>query len=132
MGGDPNQAARNIDEQQLQAPQDEQFKAPFTPPPAPAPVLRNLPKFDDYTQGLAGTLIAEKTKLDRVREDLTDQMLAAQRARDDELAAAKAAYDERVRAAGDAFTETNALLEAKANNAVQAQEGIKRALDALT
>lgn len=117
-GGDPIEAIRNADQ----------------PPPAPqpAPLLRNAPKFNDYTQGLAGTLIAEKTKLDRVREDLTDQMLAAQRTRDAELEAAKAAYDERVRVAGEAFTETNALLEAKATDAVQAQEGIRRALEALT
>lgn len=115
-GPDPMDAARAVDQQAEQAP----------------PVLRNAPKFDDYSQGLAGTLIAEKNKLDRVREDLTDQMLEAQRVRDAEFAAAKAAYDQRVQTATDAFTDANAMLEAKATDAIKAQTGIQRALDALT
>jgi hypothetical protein len=103
-----------------------------TAPEAPAPVLRNAPRFDDFSQGLAGTLIAEKNKLDRIREDLTDQMLTAQRTRDAEFEAAKAAYDARVKDATDAFTEANAMLEAKATDAIRAQGGIQKALDALT
>lgn len=116
------QALRNVDQQGGVA----------TPAPAPAPALRNMPKFDDYSQGLAGTLIAEKKKLDKVREDLTDQMLAAGRARDAELEAAKAAFDARVTQAIDAFTEANAMLEAKATDAIRAQGGIAKALDALS
>lgn len=127
-GGDPLEAARNIDQQQ-----DDQGGVAIPPPqPVPVPVLRNLPKFDDYTQGLAGVLITEKSRLDRIREDLTDQMLTAGRVRDAELDAAKVSYDDRVTAAKLAYTDATGLLEAKANNAVQAQDGIKRALDALT
>ncbi len=118
-GANPIDAIRNIDQQD------------GTAAPPPPPVLRNAPQFNDFTQGLAGTLSAEKRKLDKAREDITDQMLTAQRVRDAEFEAAKAAYDERVKIATQAFVDANAMLEAKANDAILAQESIARALTVL-
>lgn len=119
-GGDPLEAARAVDQQ------DEPMSSA-----APPPLLRNAPQFNDFTQGLAGTLSAEKRKLDKAREDITDQMLTAQRVRDAETEAARAAFDERVKIATQAFVDANAMLEAKANDAILAQESIARALNVL-
>jgi hypothetical protein len=135
-GPDPLEAIRNIAQADgaATAPPPPAAPPPAQQPPAqqpPAQPLRNAPKFNDYSQGLAGTLTAEKRKLDKAREDITDQMLTAGRVRDAEFEAAKLAYDERVKIATQAFVDANAMLEAKANDAILAQESIARALNVL-
>lgn len=106
---------------------------------APAPTKQEeqkLPprnaRFNDFTQALAGKLMAEEEALNRARSDIQGQIAAALDEHDRTLAEARTAYDAAVLTANNAHNEKRAQLAEREADAQLAHDGINAALAALT
>lgn len=155
QGPDWATAARAVDQAELSdavgkavgvdlAGQEQQ--APYSPP-TPEQVHKmltpNRKAFNDYSQGLAGKLIAEQDVLRRARSDIARQMAdahtvredaitLASKNRDDAIRAADAAYAAAEESADDALEIQRRDLDDKEADAMRSLSGIDAALKALT
>lgn len=130
-GGDVGEAIRNLNLEDAvgTALTGEQAPAPSEPP---APSLPNRKRFDGFTQGLAGTLLAEDDKLKRARADLDQQLEDASSEQDATIAAAKRVYDAAVADAAALYLARKEEINEKIDDNVKAVGSIQSAITALT
>lgn len=137
MGGDPNQAARNVDRQdQLTEAVGTALNGQSEPVSADPPAEEDPPppneKPGPHAQGVAALLMAKEDEFKRTDLELQDREIAIDSAFDLAMSDAKTIYERAVKIADGAREKANAEIAAERLDLDRARDGIDAAMKALT